>query len=122
MIFVNEVTRNLDENVETHAIFTDFAKAIGSVDFDIQCGKLHGYGIRDSLHRWFENYLRDRELRLTFNGSLSQPFSPPSVLGSLLFNVFINDLDERLVNRYLLFAGDLKIYAKIRSLGRIAVQ
>lgn len=124
-IFVNAVAKNLEVNTETHAIYTDFAKAFDSVDFRVLLGKLERYGIRGNILKWFEAYLAGRELRVVFNGSLSAPFTPPSgvpqgsVLGPLLFNIFINDLGEHIMNSYLLFADDLKIYAKIRTLNDI---
>lgn len=105
-----------------HAIYSDFSKAFDTVDIDILLSKLQKFGIEDSLLNWFKSYLRGRSIQVAFNGYKSSPFSPPSgvpqgsVLGPLLFNIFINDLGSKLKCDYLFYADDLKIYTCVDSL------
>ena len=81
-------------------VFVDLKKAFDTVDHNILLEKLDYYGIRGSTKNWFESYLNNRKQFVTLNGSDSS-FKPVStdvpqgsVLGSLLFLVYINDLHK----------------------------
>lgn len=119
--YVNYVSSNLDAKYEVHAIYTDFSKAFDTVNFNILLSKLKSHGVGGTVLKWLNSYLINRKLQVAFAGYKSESFSPPSgvpqgsVLGPLLFNIFINDLGNLLHCKYLLFADDLKIYICIRS-------
>ena len=116
----------LDNNSFACGIFIDLQKAFDTVDHSILLKKLHYYGIRGLTNDWFGSYLTNRKQFVSINGFQSEiktmKFGVPqgSVLGPLLFLVYINDLHTAI--KYSLvhhFADDTNLLLKNKSLKQL---
>ena len=106
------------ENKETPCcIFLDFAKAFDTVNHHILSSKLHHYGIRGNALNWINSYLTNRKQCVKIGNTLSSELliengvPQGSVLGPLLFLIYINDINEssKILN-FQLFADDTCIF------------
>ena len=85
-------------------VFIDLQKVFGTVNHDILLSKLNHYGIRGVVFDWFKSYLSDRTQYVTINNAKSEiqtiKYGVPqgSVLGLLLFLIYINDLSRSIKN------------------------
>ena len=99
----------------------DFAKAFDNEPHRRLLYKLEYYGIRGSTHKWISSWLSERSQKVVLDGQASDPVPvlsgvpQGSVLGPVLFLIFINDLPENIRSSVRLFADDCVLYRNIKS-------
>ncbi len=99
----------------------DYAKAFDKVPHRRLIGKLSAYVITEDIVNWIEAFLTNRHQQVAVNGELSSlekmisGIPQGSVLGPLLFVIYINDLPDLLKSEPYLFADDTKIFRVIKS-------
>ena len=102
-------------------MFLDISKAFDKVWHDGLIFKLKQNGISGKLLKFFENYLYNRKQRVVLNGSYSgystvQSGVPQgSVLGPLLFLIYINDLERNINSNIKFFADDTMLYSIVKN-------
>ena len=130
LIYLTESIRKaLDENCYSCGVFVDLQKAFDTVDHDILLQKLNHYGIRGVENNWFKSYLSTRRQFVCINGVNSKEnhiqhgVPQGSVLGPLLFLLYINDLNKAMKYcRTIHFADDTSLLLKHKSLKKMKKQ
>ena len=118
---MNEWTEALDDGIQIDTVYLDFRKAFDSVPHKRLIKKLEGYCIKGILLEWFKNFLNGRQQRVVINGKASDwtnvlsGIPQGSILGPILFIIFINDLPGVVGNVCKLFADDRKLYKTLNQ-------
>jgi hypothetical protein len=121
LITINDIAKSMNAGEQMDAILLDFSKAFDKVPHQRLLLKLRHYVIRGNLLDWIEDFLSERTRRVLVEGQHSSSAKVTSgvpqgtVIGPLLFLVFINDLPECVKSTPRLFADDCLLYRPIRS-------
>ena len=123
LCFLEEITKWIDVGSPVDIIYLDFQKAFDKVPHQRLLLKLKAHGIGDSITDWIEQWLTDRRQRVVVDGEVSTWKSvlsgvpQGSVLGPILFLIYINDLDDSITSNVLKFADDTKLFRKVNTDG-----
>ena len=116
-LFTDHIRRELDQGKLVGAIFIDLTKAFDTISHSVLINKLSSYGIHGQELNWFTDYLFQRKQQVDLE-SVHSDEAPifngvpqGSILGPLLFILFLNDLPEQLKHsRIIKYADDTVIY------------
>lgn len=121
LVCLDEWTATLDKDEPLDTIYLDFKKAFDSVPHERLARKMKSYGIDGKIGVWIQSFLEGRTQRVSVNGHMSKwtevtsGIPQGSVLGPILFVIFINDLPQAVTSVTRIFADDTKMYATVNT-------
>ena len=117
---IDYFTKHLDEGYSVDVIYLDFQKAFDTVPHQRLIQKLSSFGIHGKVLQWIKDFLKDRT-QVVLNGKKSNTIPVKSgvpqgsVLGPILFTMFVNDLPSVVSSPVYMFADDTKIFRVVRT-------
>ena len=117
----NDLAKAIDDKVQVDMAILDFSKAFDKVAHNRLKHKLDFYGIRGNLLGWLESFLSNRTQQVVVGGTYSSCSAVTSgvpqgsVLGPVLFLLYINDITTNIHSQLRLFADDCLVYRLINS-------
>ena len=121
-LLVDKITSSLDQREVFVGVSLDFRKAFDTIDFTILLNKLFKYGVRGNTHKWFANYLLGRRHFVELNDVRSQAqeiqcgVPQGSILGPILFILYINDLPLSSDLLPIIYADDTNLFHSGKSI------
>ena len=118
----HDLSSSLDKGIQTDMLVLDFSKAFDRVPHQRLLRKLEHFGVRGTIHSWIASFLSGRTQSVVVEGSSSDRVPvvsgvpQGSVLGPMLFLLFINDIPDKITSNLRLFADDCIVYRKIKGI------
>ena len=119
LITLEMITKAIDEDCPVDTIYFDFSKAFDTVPHYRLLQKLKSMGINKTTFLWIKDFLSERRQRVVINGVKSQwgvvksGVPQGSVLGPILFLIYVSDISDDVSSNVILFADDTKLYSRV---------
>ena len=118
---IHQIYLAFESGKEVRVVFLDISKAFDKVWHAGLLKKLEALGVRDPLLSWIESYLFNRKQRVVVEGQSSEwaninaGVPQGSVLGPLVFLIYINDLTDKLISNPFIYADDTMLFEVVEN-------
>ena len=122
IITMEEIARALDDRNQIDMLILAFSKAFDTVPHQRLLNKIDHYGIRNKTKGWIQTWLTTTSQRVVVDGEASETVHVDSgvpqgtVLGQLMFLLYINDFGDNITSSIKLFADDCLLFRNIKSI------
>ena len=124
----DKILKGFDRGTMTGMILIDLQKAFDTIDHDVLLQKLCAIGFSKHTANWFKSYLCNRSFKVNLGNNFSQPASVPcgvpqgSILGPLLFLMYVNDMSQAVKCDLFLYADDSCLVCQHKDINEIEKQ
>ena len=116
LLTYNDISLSMDEGKAVDLVFFDYSKAFDKVSHIVLLNKLFKIGVSTQLLRWIRCFLMSRVMQVKVSSTMSEAVPVTSgvpqgsVLGPVLFLIFVNNVVANLNCKFMIFADDIKLY------------
>ena len=118
----DKILKGFDKGLLTGMILVDLQKAFDTIDHEILLQKLKAIKFSESTIKWFKSYLSERIFLVNIENKLSCEVPQGSILGPLLFLIYVNDMQQAATSTLLLYADDSCILYRHKDIVQIEKQ